>query len=82
MMGDVRMQLVGLFGPPIYSQALGSVTAEVYRSQEGYKVFIVGDLIASFLGTAKSLEDCKEEIKSLERLVNSDLFQRGGAEYS
>ena len=69
------------YGPPIYSRALGSVTAEVYPSEEGYKVFIVGEHLASFLGTSTSLEDCKEEIRSLERLVESDVFQREVAQY-
>ena len=61
---------------PVYSQVLGEVTAEVYLGENGYNVFIVGDVVASFLGTAASLEDCMEEIKALERLVNSDLFER------
>ena len=82
MTGEVGMMLDLRTGRPIYSQALGTVTAEVYRSEEGYSVFIVGDRLASFLGTATSLEDCKEEIKSLERLVASEVFQREVARHS
>ena len=69
------------FGPPIYTQPLGSVTAEVYPCEEGYKVFIVGENLASYLGVSVSLEDCKEEIKSLECLVQSDVFRREIAKY-
>ena len=66
---------------PVYSRVLGEVTAEVYLGENGYNVFLVGDAVASFLGTGASLEDCKEEIKALERLVNSDLYKREIAKY-
>lgn len=75
------MLLVPYFGPPIYTQSLGSVTAEVYSCEEGYKVFIVGENLASYLGVSDSLEDCKEEIRSLECLVESQAFQQEIAIY-
>ena len=70
------MLLQSYFGPPVYTQDLGAVSAEVYHSDHTYRVFIVGETVASFLGNSASLEDCKEEIKSLETLVASDVFQR------
>ena len=76
MMLDLRTR------SPVYSQVLGEVTAEVYLGENGYDVFIVGDSVASFLGTGASLEDCKEEIKALERMVKSDLFKGEIAKYS
>ncbi len=68
------MPLALYFGPPVYAQPLGLATAEVYRSQGVYRVFIVGDTLASFLGSSASLEDCKEEIRSLQLLVDSEVF--------
>ena len=73
--------LVPFFGPPIYTQSLGSVTAEVYSCEEGYKVFLVGENLASYLGVSDSLADCKEEIRSLECLVESEAFQQVIANY-
>ncbi len=73
--------LAPYFGPPIYTQSLGSVTAEVYPCEAGYKVFIVGENLASYLGVSDSLEDCKEVIRSLECLVESEAFRREIANY-
>jgi len=75
------MLLAPYYGPPIYIQSLGSVTAEVYSCEEGYKIFIVGENVASYLGVSDSLEDCKEEIRSLECLVESEEFQLEIANY-
>ncbi len=70
------MLLESYFGPPVYTRHLGTVSAEVYQSEDTYRVFIVGETVASFLGNSTSLEDCKEEIRCLESLVESDVFQR------
>ena len=70
------MLLESYFGPPVYTRHLGMVSAEVYQSEDTYRVFIVGETVASFLGNSTSLEDCKEEIRCLESLVASDVFQR------
>ena len=70
------------FGSPVYSYRLGFVTAEVYRSTEGFKVFIVGDHVVSYLGCSTSLEDCMAEIVSLEDIVSSEGFRREVAKYS
>lgn len=68
--------LQSYFGPPVYTRHLGTVSAEVYQSEDIYRVFIVGETVASFLGNSSSLEDCKEEIRCLESLVESDVYQR------
>ena len=69
-------------GPPVYSQNLGLVEAEVYATDSGYQVFIVGETLTSYLGSSLSLDDCLEEIKSLRQLVESDTFQQEVEKYS
>ena len=64
------------FNSPVYSRDLGPVTAEVYQCEGKYRLFIVGDNLASFLGSSESLDDCIEEIRSLKELAESDLFKR------
>ncbi len=61
---------------PVYIQEVGLVTAEVYQSEGKYRLFIVGDNVKSFLGSSESLDDCVDEIRSLQQLVKSDLFKR------
>ena len=68
-------------GSPVYSQKLGLVEAEVYASDIGYQVFLVGEHLASFIGASADLSDCIEEIKSLRCLVESDVFRREVARY-
>ena len=63
------------FGPPIYSRPLGLATAEVYFSEGEFQVYVVGDNVASFLGSADSFEDCKEEIDSLQALWTQTYFR-------
>ncbi len=60
---------------PIYSQEIGLARAEIYQSEGRYELFIVGDNLASFLGSADSLDDCMEEIRSLQRVA--DCFTSG-----
>ena len=55
---------------PIYSQEIGLARAEIYQSEGKYELFIVGDNLASFLGSSESLDDCIEEIRSLQRVAN------------
>lgn len=62
-------------GPPIYSRSLGLATAEVYFYEGEFQVYIVGDNVASFLGSADSFEVCKEEIDSLEDLWTHGYFR-------
>ena len=69
-------------GTRIYSRTLDDVRVEVYFNQNGYSVFVVGDAVASYLGTASSLDDCLEEIDALERLVNSEVYKREVARHS
>ena len=68
-------------GSPVYSQTLGLVEAEVYATDSGYQVFIVGESVISYLGSSCSLGDCLEEIKSLQQLVESETFQEEVAKY-
>ena len=63
-------------GTPVYSRDLDDVRVEVYFSGQVYSVFIVGETIASFLGTSPSFDDCLEEIDALVRLVNSGVYQQ------
>lgn len=81
MQEGMRMLLGGHFGPPIYTYQLGTMAAEVYVGGRGYQLFIVGERLASYLGEAKSLGDCKEEIKTLEMLVESAAFKLEAAKY-
>ena len=69
-------------GSPVYSQNLGLVEAEVYATDNGYEVFIVGENLRSYLGFSYSLDDCLEEIGSLQRLVESETFRQEVAKYS
>lgn len=71
----VRMPREDRFDPPIYPYQLGSVAAEVYFVCGRYRLFIVGERLASYLGQEKSLEACKQNIKSLELLIGSDKFK-------
>ena len=57
--------------PPIYEETLGLVSAEVYKYNGVYSIFLVGDQVMCFLGNYNSLKDCQEEIKLLSRLANS-----------
>ncbi len=68
-------------GSPVYSQNLGLVEAEVYATESGYQVFIVGEDLRSYLGSSFSLDDCVEEIRSLQQLVESETFQQEAAKY-
>ena len=63
-------------GTPVYLRDLDDIRVEVYYKDQVYSVFIVGETIASFLGTSSSFEDCLEEIEALERLVNSEVYRR------
>ena len=60
---------------PVYSQEIGLVTAEIYQSEGKYWLFIVADNLASFLGSSESLDDCIEEIRSLQQIADSDLYK-------
>ena len=66
---------------PVYSQNLGLVEAEVYATDNGYVVFIVGENLRSYLGSSYSLDDCVEEIGSLQQLVESETFRQEVAKY-
>ena len=68
-------------GSQVYSQKLGLVEAEVYATDAGYQVFIVGECLTSYLGSSLSLDDCLEEIRSLKQLVESETFQQEVAKY-
>ena len=68
-------------GSLVYSQNLGLVDAEVYATDAGYQVFIVGESLRSYLGSSHSLDDCLEEIRSLKQLVESDKFQQEVGKY-
>ncbi len=60
---------------PVYSQEIGLVTAEIYRSEGKYRLFIVADNLASFLGSSESLDDCIEEIRWLQQVADSNLYK-------
>ena len=64
------------FNAPVYSQEIGPVTAAIYQCQGKYGLFIVGDNLASYLGSSESLDDCIEEIRSLQQLADSDRYKR------
>ncbi len=49
------------------------VTAEIYQFEGKYGLFIVGDNLASFLGSSESLDDCIEEIRSLQQIADSNV---------
>jgi len=67
-------------GQLVYAEALGLATAQVYYHDGQYNLFLMGDQVASFLGSAPSLADCQEEIRCLERLVVSDVFKQAVVE--
>ena len=63
-------------GSPRYTQNLGLVEAEVYATEDGYQVFIVGETVTTYLGSSFSLDDCVEESRALRQLVESETFQQ------
>ena len=70
------------FNAPVYSQEIGLVTAEIYQSEGKYRLFIVADNLASFLGSSESLDDCIEEIRSLQQVADSNLYKSETARLS
>ena len=68
------MLLERQYGSPVYTRTIGIVSAQVYSGDGGYQVFIVGDELASFIGSTPSLNDCKKEIDYLAALVESEDF--------
>ena len=80
-MGGVRMLQERRLGSPVYSQNLGLVEAEVYATDAGYQVFIVGETLTSYLGSSLLLDDCLAEIRSLQVLVESEAFQQEVGKY-
>ena len=64
---------------PVYTEPLGLASAEVYKYDGVYSLFVVGDQVMCFLGNCNSLRDCQEEIKSLNKLANSLLFSPGSS---
>ena len=60
---------------PEHTEEVGLVTAEIYFEDDIYYLFIAGDTTKSFIGSSKSLQDCKEEITRLQQLADSDLFR-------
>lgn len=65
----MRDQLSKYLGVPVYTEVLSLATAEVYRIEGAYCVFLVGDRLASFVGSSPSLEDCKTEIRRLKEMM-------------
>ena len=63
---------------PIYSQEIGLARAEIFQSEGRYELFIVGDNLASFLGSSDSLDDCMEDVRSLQRVANCLTNGNGG----
>jgi len=63
-------------GQLVYSEALGLAQAQVYYHKGRYNLFLIGDQVVSFLGSAPALADCWEEIRCLERLILSDVFKQ------
>ena len=61
---------------PVYSQEIGLVAANIYHFEGQYKLFIVGETLATYLGSSESLDDCIEEIRSLQQLADSDRYKR------
>ena len=70
------MALATHLDTPVYSQPVGPVSAQVFLIEGVYQVFIMGDNLTSYLGASTSLDDCKEEIRTLQRLAESPAYQR------
>lgn len=58
-------------GRLVYEETIGLVTAAIYCYKNEYRLYLLGDRLASFLGSAPSLADCQEEIRCLKRLDNA-----------
>ena len=54
---------------PIFTEMLGMVSAKVYESDGVYSLFLAGDNVACFLGNYKSLDLCREEIRTMGMLT-------------
>ena len=77
----MRMLQERQLGSPVYSQNLGLIDAEVYATDAEYQVLIAGETLTSYLGSSLLLDDCLEEIRSLQLLVESETFQREVGKY-
>jgi len=68
----------------IYAQNAGLSTAEVYRDNGVYYVFLVGDQVACFLGKSTSLEDCRASQRSVLQAAsaNGGSWRRNGVLFS
>ena len=61
---------------PVLTESVGIVTAEVYLNEGNYSIFIVGDRVKGFIGSFRSIKDCKREIDWLRQVVESELFKQ------
>ena len=64
---------------PVLTESEGIVTAEVYLDEGIYSVFVVGDSVKGFIGSFRSIEDCKREIDWLRQAAESELFKQGAS---
>ena len=64
---------------PIYTESVGIVSAEVYLDERIYYIFLVGDKVKGFIGSFRSLEDCKREINWLRQVSESELFKQAAS---
>lgn len=76
------MVIANVDGICVHTEDVGPMTVEIYRQEDTYFVFVVGEEVASFLGSSQSFEDCLEEIKCLKSLAESDLFQQAVSDLS
>ena len=65
----------------VLTESIGIVTAEVYPDKGNYSLFIVGDSVKGFIGSFRSLEDCKREIDWLRQVAKSELFKQAASAF-
>ena len=64
---------------PVLKESIGIVTAEVYLEKGIYSVFIVGDSVKGFIGSFRSVEDCKREIDWVRQVAESESFKQAAS---
>ncbi len=61
---------------PVFTVIVGLVTAEVYHEEGSYNVYLAGDSVKAFIGSYRSIADCRRELDWLRRVADSELFKQ------
>ena len=63
----------------VLTESIGIVTVEVYLDEGIYSLFLAGDSVKGFIGSFRSIEDCKREVDWLRQVAESESFQQAAS---